>query len=312
MRKASYFVACLIVFWSSANAQLRKAADYFPLQVGNIWQHQRADGFGAVVQSEVISSTLLGDTLIVYTTLFKAFQEPPSEGVNYYYYNLDSTIVYRHFDGTFPERPYLYPSNPLLNASGGLGGRWKVFLGDITGIAAITDTGTVSFFGEKRKWLEVNLIEERGDSIEISPGYHFRFVEGIGITREGIDTLIYARIAGKDYGTPATKVREAQQFNPLPVNFNIRIYPNPAQAKVTFFLESLPGGPIDIAIHDIMGRKVRGLELNSASGATRQLTWDGRNAENQLVAGGIYFVTVKVGHLLNTQKFIFLPGGGMK
>lgn len=302
------FKSTIPVFFFICNsfAQLPKASEFLPLKVGNIWQHQRADSFGAVVQSEVISDTLLGDTLIVYKTLAKAFQDPPSEGFHYFYYSLDSTIVYRQYI-TFPDPPYNLASLPLLDTSGGLGGTWEVFLGDITAIVAITDTGTASFFGEQRRWLDVYAIEERGDSIEIDPGYHFRFVEGIGITREGTDTLIYAKINGKEYGTPATSVGEVPRSNPLPDDFNLQVYPNPASVQVTFFLENVPEGAIEITIHDILGRKVRSFELVSTNSIRMQINWDGRDTNNQSVASGVYFVTMSAGRLTKTSKFVYLP-----
>jgi len=307
MKRAIYsgFLIIFIMF-GVCYGQLPKASEFLPLQIGNVWQHQHKLGAGPVIQTEVVSDTLLGDTLVVYKILGKAFQDTPSEGFQYYYYSADSTVVYLQRE-TFPDPPYNRSSLPLLDTSGGFGGKWEVFLGDFRATASITDTGTVSFFGERRKWLEVNLIEERGDSIVVLPGDNISFIEGIGISMKVNDTLTYAKIDGKEYGDRATSVHEAPQSNPLPGDFKLRVFPNPASTRVSFMVENVPEGITEVTIYNILGRKVRSLNLAGTYGTTRQTSWDGRDSGNQTVAGGIYFVAVKTEHRFKTHKFIFLP-----
>lgn len=151
-------------FFSTCWAQLPKAAEFLPLKVGNIWQYQRYDGFGVPYQWEVIADSLLGDSLLVCQILGTDLAEPRApEGFGYFNYNLDSSIVYRH--SAFPENPYL--GFPMIDTRNGLDGRWTWLFGDFLGTLAITDTGSVSFFGQMRKWAEVNTIIEEGDTFRI-------------------------------------------------------------------------------------------------------------------------------------------------
>ncbi len=307
--KTAIYSGFLIIFimYGVCYGQLPKASEFLPLQIGNVWQHQHKLGAGPVIQTEVVSDTLLGDTLVVYKALVQAFQNPPDDPTPaYFYYNHDSTFVYREYE-TFPDPPYNRSSLPLLDTSGGFGGTWEVFLGDFRATASITDTGTVSFFGERRKWLEVNLIEERGDSIVVLPGDNISFIEGIGISMKVNDTLTYAKIDGKEYGDRATSVQEVPQSNPLPVDFKLSVFPNPASTRVSFMVENVPEGITEVTIYNILGRKVRSLDLAGTYGTTRQTSWDGRDSGNQTVAGGIYFVAVKREHRFKTHKFTFLP-----
>ncbi len=305
--QAQFVVICLV---SGLFAQLPRASEFLPLQIGNVWQHQRADGFGVAVQSEVVSDTLLGDTLIVYKLRFHAFQETPpvEDWFGYRNYNHDSTAVYDHEE--FPLDP-LNPFNKgftLLDTQSGLGGRWEVFLGDHYATAAITDTSTVSVFGERRKQVEVNLIEEVEDTIKVVEGFHLKFVDRIGISRVGFDRLIYAKIDGREFGTPITSVRGREAHDPIsnPDNFRLQIFPNPARTEIAFFLTEVSEGPTEVTIYDILGRRLRSFKFVGSNRKTRKVNWNGRDARNQVVASGIYFVTVRAGHLFRTHKFIYL------
>jgi len=296
------FVLCIAPLF----AQLPKASEFLPLKVGNVWQHQRYDGLGVVIQSEVISDSLIGDTLRVYKLQFKAYQDPPTSGFGYRYYNLDSTAVYAGDLSVDPPFDF-YASLNLLDTQDGFGGRWTGFFGDIALSMAITDTGRAFLFDEQRLWVEVNTIIEEADTFRIDETYHARHMTGIGLTRLGIDTLIYAKIDGKEFGTPVTSVRDNEYRNlSAPNDFRLQVYPNPARTQTTFYLEKMPKGQTEVVIYDILGRKIRQLQFNDYNNQTLTINWDGRDANNQAVVTGIYFVSIRAGHLIKTRKFIYL------
>ena len=106
MRK-QFILLTLFVLLSghiSAQAQLRKASDYFPLRVGNAWQYKPNPDFYPDRHIEIVEDTLLSDTLRIYKALIK-YTDNPNAGVgfNYYHYSSDSTVVYHYVD--FPETP---------------------------------------------------------------------------------------------------------------------------------------------------------------------------------------------------------------
>ncbi len=299
-----FFQTLFFCLASPLFAQLPKASEFLPLQIGNIWQHQRADGFGVAVQSEVVSDTLLGDTLIVYELRFHAFQEePPTEDwFEYRNYNHDSTAVFQHEN--FPENPVI-GGIQLIDTQSGLQGTWKVLLGDTEGTAAITDTGSTLIFGETRKWAEVNLIDERSDTIKVVPGFHEVFMVGIGLTRVGFDTLLYARVDGVEFGTPVSVEATDEQSQNQPDEFSLTVYPNPAKSQSTVFLDNLPAQELEISIFNILGQKIRSFGLQSVFKGIHQIKWDGRDDHNRIVANGIYFVIARSSQKAKIHKFTF-------
>jgi hypothetical protein len=66
-------------------------------------------------------------------------------------------------------------------------------------------------------------------------------------------------------------------------------------------------GPVDIRIHDVMGRLVRSLHVPaSTQPETRRVTWDGRNHVGQRVTPGIYLYHLRAGSRLGTGKMTIL------
>lgn len=69
--------------------------------------------------------------------------------------------------------------------------------------------------------------------------------------------------------------------------------PNPFHDSITLRVipPSLPQAPLEIAIHDVLGRRVRTLPLpaRGAGGGVQAIVWDGRNDAGDQVASGVYF-----------------------
>jgi hypothetical protein len=70
--------------------------------------------------------------------------------------------------------------------------------------------------------------------------------------------------------------------------------PNPLRAGVSLTYELDAAGPVTIAVHDVSGRRVRGLAESAwhEAGAHRS-QWDGRDDEGRAVPAGIYFQQVR-------------------
>jgi len=71
--------------------------------------------------------------------------------------------------------------------------------------------------------------------------------------------------------------------------------PNPFFPRTQISYES-PGvleGPIELAIHDIAGRRVRNLGLVPATTGVHRLTWDGRDDRGNILASGIYLIRLR-------------------
>ena len=78
----------------------------------------------------------------------------------------------------------------------------------------------------------------------------------------------------------------------------LRCFPNPCNPRVTIELD-LPAvarsgstpGPVDIAVYDVRGYKVRTLHHGTLTAGLRHgLTWDGRDDHGRNLASGVYLV----------------------
>ncbi len=206
--------ATLIICFAATiiSAQLPKASDYFPLQVGNVWEYDHP--YQTMFQLfEVVSDTLIEDSVLVYKIDRKSMF---SDGIwvtgapYYYHYNPDSTVIYSD-DIIAPQTRYT--GLPIIETGYGIGHRTQYLIGDCYCTFAVTDTGSVLVYGRHLPWLEFNTINAEIDSIVIDPTFHWRYVAGIGPTEIGNDTLVYAKINGVEYGTPmSVKVEHTARF----------------------------------------------------------------------------------------------------
>jgi len=91
-------------------------------------------------------------------------------------------------------------------------------------------------------------------------------------------------------GEPTTAVTAAMdEF--LPGTFALRkAWPNPFKGTTTIAFDLPTAAVVDLAIHDILGQRVRDLTPASSLGAGRYMVrWDGHDDRGRTVASGIYF-----------------------
>jgi hypothetical protein len=288
----SLLLCCLLT--ANAIAQVDKASNYFPLQVGNIWEYKPHLDSYPYRHIEIVSDTVVADTQLVYRSLIR-FVGDPSAGIEYgfYKYNEDSTAVY-----SYPSFPGVFSEYPILDVRGGIGVFWRYPFGDVGGALAITDTGSASFFGYVRRWAEVQsgvFITE--DSVRLD-GVAWLFAENLGPVREGIDTLVYAKVNGVEYGTPLIVSAKGHKIN-TPKEPTLHVYPNPAYQATTLDIDLASQELVEINVINVLGQTIRTLFTGRWAGGRRQFLWDGRNDQGRKMNTGIYFVVMK------SQKGIF-------
>jgi hypothetical protein len=84
-----------------------------------------------------------------------------------------------------------------------------------------------------------------------------------------------------------------------------RPHPTPARDVVSLSLSCASEGPANIAIFDGAGRVVRSLP-SLPCGATRSVSWDGRDADGRIVPAGIYFVRAKAGSEMAARAVVLV------
>ncbi len=86
-------------------------------------------------------------------------------------------------------------------------------------------------------------------------------------------------------------------------------YPNPFNPETWIPYQLAKPADVTLTIYDINGHVVRDLDLGHQpvgiyKGKNRAAHWDGRNAEGEPVASGVYFYTLKAGDFTATRKML--------
>ena len=104
-------------------------------------------------------------------------------------------------------------------------------------------------------------------------------------------------------GTPATAVA-AETATPTAFALGAN-YPNPFNPATTIPLVVPDGAKdVDLTIYNVLGQPLRQVWTGPLSAGEHLLTWDGRDAQGQLVAAGVYVYRVQVGEQTRTRKMV--------
>ena len=91
----------------------------------------------------------------------------------------------------------------------------------------------------------------------------------------------------------------------IPAQARIRIHPNPFATDVALELDPMGRGPVEVAIYDVTGRKLKTL-LPRMPGAG-QYRWDGSDQYGREVPGGFYLYRILSPTTEASGSFVKLP-----
>lgn len=83
-------------------------------------------------------------------------------------------------------------------------------------------------------------------------------------------------------------------------------YPNPFNPATTIRYHVSESSRVRLLVFDVSGRRVRTLVDGPKPVGTYEVTWDGTNESNQVMASGVYFVRYKAGSEVATRKTVLL------
>ena len=83
-------------------------------------------------------------------------------------------------------------------------------------------------------------------------------------------------------------------------------YPNPFNPTTTIDYDLSIGGPVDLAIYDVLGHRVRTLVHGQQDPGFRSVSWDATNDLGLSVPGGLYFYQLKTNEGTQTRKMLIL------
>ena len=107
-------------------------------------------------------------------------------------------------------------------------------------------------------------------------------------------------------GTPATAVASETATTPTAFALGAN-YPNPFNPATTIPL-AVPDGAsnVDLTIYNMLGQPMRQVWTGSLPAGEHELTWDGRDAQGQPVAAGVYVYRLQVDEQTRTRKMVKL------
>jgi hypothetical protein len=114
-----------------------------------------------------------------------------------------------------------------------------------------------------------------------------------------IDWIEQTRVAaGEAAGKPAAP----------PAGLLGRPFPNPTRAGIVIPLTVAAGGEhrLDVAIYDVVGRRVRTLVGGALHAGVHELDWDRRDDAGGKVGPGIYFVELTAGPTTESRKLVVI------
>ena len=106
--------------------------------------------------------------------------------------------------------------------------------------------------------------------------------------------------------SPVTAV--ASELATMPTAFALGAnYPNPFNPATTIPLVVPTGaGDVELAIYNVLGQPVRQVWTGPLAAGEHRLGWDGRDAQGQAVAAGVYLYRLQVGEQTRLRKMVKL------
>ena len=105
-------------------------------------------------------------------------------------------------------------------------------------------------------------------------------------------------------GVPATAI--AAETTTTPATFVLGAnYPNPFNPATTIPVSVAAGaGDVDLTIYNVLGQPVRHVWTGPLAAGEHRLAWDGRDAQGQSVAAGVYVVRLHQGNQTRIRKMV--------
>ena len=109
-------------------------------------------------------------------------------------------------------------------------------------------------------------------------------------------------------GDAAVPTAVEETADSLPREFALEAaYPNPFNSSVQIpFVVWQANTPVELTVHDVLGRTVRTLASGTVAAGRHVLHWDGRNAAGEPVGNGAYLVQLRAGSQRGVGKVMLI------
>ncbi len=178
-----------------------------------------------------------------------------------------------------------------------------------------SQTGGIAFLGNSRLGyvsVSYKYFEKFADLIE-GGNRHLGIAELISKSSfTGGSYNHYINYSHNLIGCPETEIytsipldkKVTNSLNRVPMKYKIiGNFPNPFNPTTTIEYFLPYSSRIYLSIFNLMGEKVREFNIPNQAEGIGQVYWDGKNSNNKPVSSGIYFYTINIKSLENTEKF---------
>jgi hypothetical protein len=300
----------ILICASIVQSQVDSALSYYPLEKGNSWQYKSTYVerlMGGVIGSTVHYYTvnINGDTTITNGNRYLIVLSSNGSQAHPRYQRVDSlTAQVFGFDTSNGGKEYQIDSLRAPASSSFAGCRLSSLRR--TYVSTVDSQGyfgvrlisrhyfTLFGAGEGTPQILYTLTQNLGLTTVIQASTGFDQYEGSSTD----DTLVYAKINGKEYGTLVSVHQNKEAVTHYIVHQN---YPNPFNSTTIISYSLFEACHVSLIVHDVLGRGVATLVDEWQNRGAHSATFYGDN-----ISSGLYFYNLKAGPFSATRKLILL------
>jgi hypothetical protein len=122
-----------------------------------------------------------------------------------------------------------------------------------------------------------------------------------------VNNVVTVRADGFSMYKSAEAALDVADTDQVPLMYALKQnYPNPFNPTTTFEFTLEAAGPVNMAVYDLAGHKIRTLVDESMAPGTHSVTWDGRDDAGIRMSAGVYFYRLTAGSVTMTKKMMLM------
>jgi len=287
----SYSQETVLTKSNVASSTMDSLAMYYPLHIGNMWQHIRSGHVGADGYTDTVTTRIAGDTVIsgkLYAVAENTHRRAPPYIVGSYFARFDPVTgnYYELLPGSTKE---VLLDSVAANTPGTYS--WGT-------LSIAYHQGPLGLDATVRKIERTGTVQE-GHYCAWGIGKYNVYATG---PRFGYaSTLRYAQIGGKEYGSMIANTVEVAGIRSIDRFALEQNYPNPFNPTTVVSCQLPVAGFLRLAVYDLLGREVQVLTDGFSLAGTFRFEFDGAK-----LSSGVYICRMMAGDFVSTKKMTVL------
>jgi len=269
---------------------------------------QRAAGFSSapgdncILVEWTITNTRAVTLEDVWAGLFSDWDIPGDFTQDFLAVDTDEDLFYQHRNGLYPVVGVVFLNARLSSARFYDNGTAKRALSEYEKYEAISGGVTVPDAGQTADWCGFASAGpydlDPGDSVVIA----FAMCTGQTVA----DFYITALDARNRYMLATGIIEDDDVLPRVPELILHQNYPNPFNPETRIEFELPANGWVDVAVYNILGRKVATLESRRLTAGKHSVVWNGENDSGEQVSSGVYLYRISTTAKARTRKMVLV------